>query len=193
MKRDDRSGDSLAAAKVKEQTETYDVQERYEIIQGVRYEMQPSPSFLHQVIVFNMAFTLRQSCHETGIVVVAPMDVHLDADNTVQPDLIFIRNGNLHIVQNNRIKGTPDLLAEVLSPSTGKHDRARKKALYESFGVTEYWIVDPAHYTIEQYELDAGSYRLAAVYGEGDTIRSNVFSCIHIDVTSLFAEARRFE
>jgi Uma2 family endonuclease len=178
---------------VKEQTEAYEPFERYEIIHGIRYDFQPSASFVHQILVTKLGNAMDSSCHPNGIVVVAPMDVHMN-ENTVQPDIVFIRNENIHIVKNQRIEGVPDLLMEILSPSTGKHDRSRKKALYEAFGVKEYWIVDPLHYTIEQFELNNdGCYLLRAIYGEGDTMSSDTLSCVDIDVDRLFETAKRFE
>lgn len=178
--------------KIKEQMESYNTFERYEIIHGVRYDFQPSPSIIHQIILTNINQSINQTCQQEGIVIVAPMDVHLDHDNTVQPDVIFIRNDNLDIIRNQRIEGTPDLLVEILSPSTGKHDRSRKKSLYESFKVKEYWIVDPSHYTIEQFVLQNNAYILHAVYGEGDLISSNLMICININVDQLFETAKQF-
>lgn len=177
---------------VKEQTETYELFERYEIIHGIRYDFQPSASFVHQLLVTELNHALHTTCRSNGIVVVAPMDVHFDEQNTVQPDVVFILNENLHIVKKQRIEGTPDLLVEILSPGTGKHDRIRKKALYEAFGVNEYWIVDPVHCTIEQFVLEGGCFALRAVYGEGDAMSSDTLSCVSIDVDRLFQTAKRF-
>jgi Uma2 family endonuclease len=179
-------------SQIKEQTENCDTFERYEIIHGVRYDLQPSPNIVHQILVTELNHALRTTCHPEGIIVVAPMDVHLDENNTVQPDVIFIRNESMHIVKNQRIEGTPELLVEILSPSTGKHDRIRKKALYEAFRVQEYWIIDPVHYTIEQYVLVDGLLHLRAIFGEDNHINSDLLTCVHIDVGSLFEPARRF-
>lgn len=189
----DKSPKDLANTKtVKEQTEAYDPFDRYEIIHGIRYDFLPSPGIIHQVIVSELWQALNQTCHPAGIAIVAPMDVYLDEHNTVQPDIVFIRNENLHIVTKQRIEGTPDLLVEILSPSSGKHDRSRKKLLYEAFGVKEYWIVDPVHYTIEQYALEGQCFTLRAIYGEGDTISSDLLSCVNINVDRLFQTAKRF-
>ena len=98
--------------KVKEHTDSYETIERYEIIHGIRYDFQPSASFVHQVLVTQLSLALQTTCHMNGIVVVAPMDVHLD-EHTVQPDIVFILNENLHIVKNQRIEGAPDLLVEI--------------------------------------------------------------------------------
>lgn len=179
--------------KVEEEYAAYDEPfERYEIINNIRYDLKPSPSVVHQVIVTELNQSLRLTCPSEGIVIVAPMDVHLDENNTVQPDIIFIRNENFHIIKNERIEGTPDLLVEILSPSSGSHDRIRKKALYETFGVNEYWIVDPVHFTIDQFVLEQRKYKLNEVYGEGDTITSPILACARVDVTTLFGKAKKF-
>ncbi len=98
----------------------------------------------------------------------------------------------MHIVTKQRIEGTPNLLVEILSPSSGKHDRSRKMVLYEAFGVEEYWIVDPVHYTIEQYTLEEKRFTRRAIYGEGDVISSAMLSCVNIDVDRLCHNAKRF-
>jgi Uma2 family endonuclease len=181
------------SSKVKEQNETYDVTERYEIIGGIRYDMKPSPKLNHQVLSLRLAQSIDHSCHLNGLVVVAPMDVHLDDDNTVQPDIIFIAESNFEIVKGNQIFGTPDLLVEILSPSSGVHDKIRKKALYEKFSVKEYWIADPILKTIDQFVLIDHKLQLIATYGKGDFLQSDNFSCIRVDMESVFSALRRFE
>lgn len=74
------------SSKVKEQNETYDVTERYEIIDGIRYDMKPALQLNHQILITRLWHAIDQTCHMNGLVVIAPMDIHLDDDNTVQPD-----------------------------------------------------------------------------------------------------------
>lgn len=177
---------------VKEPSGFYDVPERFEIIEGVRYDFLASPKITHQVILTSLYNAIHTTCSPSGIIIVAPMDVHLDSDNIVQPDLIFILNENLHIIQDGWVKGVPDLLVEILSPSTGSRDKVRKKALYERFGVKEYWIVDPGYFTVDQLVLADGKYQLAATYGEEDTLTSPYFACMSINLIMIFQEAARF-
>jgi Uma2 family endonuclease len=180
---------------INEQVEAYQdqppetplIEERYEIINGVRYDLKPSPTFNHQLLITQIGNAIYGTCHPNGVVVVAPIDVQLDQDNTVQPDVIFISNESLHIIKNQRIIGAPDLLVEVLSPSTSKKDKIDKKQLYERFGVKEYWIVDSAHYLIEQYIVKGKQYEHHSTYGLDDFLESPLFSCISIDLTSLFS------
>lgn len=178
---------------VKEQSSHYGPDsERYEVIDGVRYDMLPSPRLDHQILVTEIFRALYQTCHQSGLVVVAPMDVNLDPSNTVQPDVIFISEQTQHIIRDRQIFGAPDLLVEILSPSSGAHDKIRKKRLYERFGVKEYWIVAPAYRTIDQYVWTGGTLQLTATYGPGDRLTSTVIACADIDLESLFLPLNRF-
>jgi Uma2 family endonuclease len=177
---------------VKEQQESY-LEERYEIIEGIRYDCQPSPRIEHQLLATAIFSRLETACSLNGLIVVAPMDVHLDEDNIVQPDVIFIASENLSIIQDGYIKGTPDLLIEILSPSTGGHDRKRKKNLYERFGIREYWIVDPVYSTVDQFILHDGVYQGPSVLTRSDTLTSPFQPCISMDIQALFATIVRFQ
>lgn len=179
--------------RVREQQSEYGETERYETIGGVRYDMKPSPLIDHQVLVTRLLQAIDQTCHPDGIVVVAPMDVHFDEDNVVQPDVIFIANANLSIIHGKQIHGTPDLLIEILSPSSGAHDKIRKKALYEKFEVPEYWIVDPILKTVDRFVLNDGKMQLLETYGEDDRIESVLLPCLKIDLSEVFGALKRIE
>lgn len=182
--------------KVNEHPESYDdptpntteplIDERFEIINGIRYEFTPSPTFNHQVLVTQLLNSLYSTCHPNGTIVVAPLDVYLDEDNIVQPDVIFIAHENSHIIKNQRVEGPPDLVVEILSPSTGKKDKVMKKELYERSVIKEYWIVDPVHYVLDQFVLEDQKYTLHASFGPGDRLTSNQIACISIDISNLF-------
>lgn len=192
MDKDKTPPQQAKTTNVKEQQESYIYEERYEIIDGIRYDLQPSPAIDHQILVTELSHGIRTSCSWNGIVVVAPMDVHL-GEHTVQPDLIFISNDNAHIVVKRKIMGVPDLLAEIVSPSSGSHDKIRKKALYERFGVKEYWIVDPALHTIDQFIMEGQKLQLYATYGKEDKLISPCFSCIEMNLNAIFAAIERFQ
>ena len=174
---------------LKESPGTYDIPERYEMIEGIRYDFSPSPKYVHQVILGNLYIAVRTSCYANGRVILAPMDVHFDkGDNVVQPDLIFIANENLHIIRDGYVFGVPDLLVEILSPSTGTKDKTVKKAMFARFGVKEYWIVDPIYFTVDQFRLINGGYQLIATYGDDDAIVSSPqFVCMAIAFQDIFA------
>lgn len=179
--------------RIREQSETYDVFERVETIGGLRYELQPSPKLDHQVLVTALWNALDSACHTSGIVVVAPMDVHFDANNIVQPDIIFIANENMHIIRNKQIYGVPDLLVEILSPGSGKHDKFRKRNLYEEFQVREYWIVDPVLKTVDRFVLTEDKLQLVMTYNEEERITSELLPCVSVELGPLFARLKRFE
>jgi Uma2 family endonuclease len=114
-----------------------------EVIDNTIY-MPPSPDFWHQDT--SMVLASKMHTHITtlklGKCLAAPMDVYLDSKNVVQPDILFISTGNLGIIKDGKIKGIPDLLVEILSGNRN-YDIKTKKELYESFGVKEYFVVDP--------------------------------------------------
>jgi Uma2 family endonuclease len=114
----------------------------------------PAPSSKHQDIVRDIAFKLTAyvGMHFLGKIYFAPIDVYLDAGNVLQPDILFISNQQLHIIEDS-IKGVPDLIVEVLSPGSEKRDKKDKKAVYEKYGVKEYWIVDPVSKQVAGYQL----------------------------------------
>jgi Uma2 family endonuclease len=93
-----------------------------------------------------------------GEVFIAPFDVYLDEQqNAVQPDIIFVSKERLFIIENH-IHGVPDLLIEILSEGNKSHDLKTKKDLYETFGVKEYWAIDPTTKEAIGYFLTAGKY-----------------------------------
>lgn len=123
----------------------------------------------------------------------APIDVEFDENNRFQPDIVYIANKNLSIITEKKIIGSPDIIIEILSPSTSDNDKIRKKRIYEQFGVREYWIADPTHLYVDQFVLVDGRYYLAATYGKHDIIRSSQFSCIQIDLDSVFSRLLSFD
>ncbi len=116
--------------------------------------MSPAPSSIHQDTVRDIAFKLTAfvQMHMLGKIYFAPIDVYFDAENVFQPDIIFISSRQLHIIEES-IQGVPDLIVEVLSPGSEKKDKRDKKAVYEKFGVKEYWIVHPVTKQVTGYQL----------------------------------------
>lgn len=129
-----------------------------EVIDNTLY-MAPSPLFEHQDVVGELCSAIRVhiKLHNLGRCVSAPMDVYLDNENIVQPDIVFVSTANLNIIAAGKVRGTPDILVEALS-SNRKHDLERKKDLYEKFGVKEYFIVDPISKETITYYLDGKKY-----------------------------------
>ncbi|WP_164515176.1 Uma2 family endonuclease [Paenibacillus lentus] len=126
------------------------------------------------------------------MILFAPLDVHFNEANILQPDIIFIRNENLHIIKDGYIKGVPDLLIEILSPSSGAMDKIKKKAVYEQFGVREYWIVDPHYATVDQFLLVDEKYQLSETFDSLGKIRSPHLTCLSVELDKMFQAANRF-
>lgn len=122
----------------------------YQLIGG-ELIMVPSPTPFHQAVSRNLAIALFQHVHEKGIgrVYYAPIDVYLGEEETYQPDLVFISNERLNIIGKEKVEGAPDLVIEILSPSTAYYDIRKKYRKYEEQGVREYWIVDPEEKSVE--------------------------------------------
>ncbi|WP_261381511.1 Uma2 family endonuclease [Paenibacillus cremeus] len=156
------------------------------MIGGIRYDLSPSPKFVHQKIIANLYLSLHNTCHQNGEILFAPMDVHFDEDNLAQPDLLFIANEHRGILRDGFVYGAPDLCAEVLSSSTGRKDKTVKKDMFQRFGVKEYWLIDPTYRTVDQFVLVDGQYQLAATLSESDVLTSPVLTCISIDLSAIF-------
>lgn len=126
---------------------------RYEILDG-DVVVTPSPLIRHQDVSQNLFLILRAhvSKHRLGRVYYAPVDVILHRNTVVVPDLVFVTTPRASIVTERAVEGPPDLLVEVLSPSTARRDRGIKARLYARFGVPHYWMVDPRAQTLTMYE-----------------------------------------
>lgn len=123
--------------------------------------MSPAPTPYHQRLFLNLASALYTfvSSNNSGEIFVAPIDVYLDErSSVVQPDILFISSDSDVMVDHQGLHGVPDLIIEILSPGNKKHDLITKKALYEKFGVKEYWIVDPDTKDVVGYQYEKDHY-----------------------------------
>jgi len=159
---------------------------RYELFDGEAY-MCPSPTLRHQKVLGNLYFTFRAGLRGGAEVFVAPLDVVLGPATALQPDLLVVLGKNTQILRDV-IRGTPDFVVEVLSPSTAELDHGLKMETYARYGVTEYWLADPERETIEVYRLDpkAGAYRLAATSRRGDRVTTPLLPGLEVDVAAIF-------
>ena len=121
-----------------------------------------------------------------GELFIAPFDMILSPTNVVQPDLIFISSARAHIITEDNIRGAPDLIVEILSPSTAGCDRTTKRNLYARHAVREYWLIDPYAKTATVLILGANGYDTYAVYGEGDTLTSPTLAGFSMNMGDLF-------
>jgi len=137
-----------------------------ELIDGTAYVREPpSPSQPHQWIVFRLGRQVADALEDKPVhVYVAPFDVRLpkfnerddQVDTVVQPDVFVV--SDLRKIDVRGVRGAPDWLAEVLSPSTAGHDRVVKLPAYERAGVGEVWLIHPIERTVTIYQLEAGRY-----------------------------------
>jgi Uma2 family endonuclease len=163
---------------------------RYEIIDGELY-VSPAPRIVHQFVSGRLFFHLygHVSAHDLGLVLSAPTDIVFSRINIVQPDIIFIAKLRLHIVTEMNITGAPDLLIEILSPSTADVDRDIKRKLYARFGVKEYWIVYPEERFVAVYRARQRQFppRPRIVH---DTLESPLLPGLQISLAELFMPSR---
>ena len=147
--------------------------ERYELLHG-ELVMVPAPLIDHQYALINLIIAIGAFVkkHKLGKVYSAPFDVVLSDTNVVQPDLLFVSTARQHSITPENIQGAPDLVVEILSPSTAERDRSVKFELYAQHGVQEYWIVDPDARTITVFLLDGGEFEEVDTYSEGETLTS---------------------
>ena len=127
---------------------------RYEAIEGDLY-VTPAPTPRHQILLLRLYDALRPLLtRPRGVLLVAPVGVEFpDTGEGVQPDLLFVSNERRGIIGEASLKGAPDLVIEILSPSTAGRDRTTKFELYERQGVREYWIVDPAEGAVDVWRF----------------------------------------
>lgn len=162
---------------------------QYELFDG-ELVMTPSPNPQHQEIVTQLTTALNNYVQRKslGKVYVAPLDTIFDEHTVLQPDILFVRRDRLDIVTKEAVNGAPDLVVEVLSPSTFHKDLRRKMAVYSQFGVSEYWVVDPETQVIELYCRTKQGLELDRRFSVGETFESRLLAGFRhkIKTSSLF-------
>jgi Uma2 family endonuclease len=171
--------------------EDYALLEEGAPFQLINYDliMSPSPIFVHQLILGNCysAFKdfIKQESNK-GVVVLSPMDVRLDEGNVFQPDLIFISESRIAEIVKDRVEGAPDLVLEILSPSTAYYDLRQKKNIYEKYGVKEYIIIDPIEQSAELYTLIDSVYSLQQRAEKTDQLNSLILPGLALNLSEIF-------
>jgi Uma2 family endonuclease len=121
-----------------------------------------------------------------GEVLFAPFGVVLDDFNDVQPDLMVVLESRRSIITEEGIYGVPDLVLEIISPSSIKTDRKTKFSLYEEMGIAEYWLVDTKNRSIEVYQLRETGYTMHAFAAETGLVDSIILPGLRVDVGAIF-------
>jgi Uma2 family endonuclease len=143
---------------------------RYEVIAGELY-VTPPPDWSHQEASARFNWRLRGFAteqHALGLVLYAPLAVIFADGDYLEPDIVFLRADHMHYRTKRGIEGPPDLVVEVLSPSTAMRDRGIKRERYALYGVPEYWVIDADRGRVEVYRLQEDADRPAVVT---DTLR----------------------
>ena len=162
--------------------------EPYQLIGG-KLTMTPAPGWRHQRISRRIEMRLATYVeeHDLGEVFDAPTDVLLNEQNVVQPDLLFISKGREGLLsERGVIDGAPDMVIEILSPSTSTVDTLEKREVYERSGVREYWIVDAEGRTVFAYALKNSRYELIYKASRGERIPSSVVKGFELFVDEVF-------
>ena len=160
---------------------------RYELHDG-DLVVVPAPKEQHQDTVGTIfiALSLFVRRLKLGRVYVAPFDIVFSNHDVVQPDVIFVSNERAHVITPDNIQGAPDLVIEVLSPSTAHRDRTFKRALYSRHGVGEFWLVDTEARTIEVLLLGSDGYETVATYGAGEVLTSPTLTDFTLKIDDIF-------
>ncbi|MFQ3607264.1 MAG: Uma2 family endonuclease [Chloroherpetonaceae bacterium] len=161
---------------------------KYQLIDGEIIEM-PTPIVAHQNAVLNLGAILREIVmkKKLGRILIAPMDVFLDPYNTFQPDVMFISNERLSIIGTDIVRGAPDLVVEVLSPSTAYYDLRKKMPIYFKYGVKECWIIDVSERAVERYALNDGEPARLSKSTKSERITTPILPDLNLSVEEIFA------
>lgn len=168
-----------------------DDENRYEIIDGVLY-MSTSPSLYHQWIVqqFYRYVGIAAIDQKLGYMFLAPVGLIMAGVSPVQPDAVFIATRNAAILTDKRIRGVPDLIAEVLSPGNKDYDEDVKLAAYAKAGVAEYVVIDAWKKQLRLYsEPIGGEYGVLKKFNADDVVTFACLAGIALKVSDLFAGA----
>lgn len=170
--------------------------ERWELINGVAYDMSPAPSRLHQEISIILSSKIYNYLEGKPCkVYYAPFDVRLpegqeiedEIQTVVQPDIAVICDESK--LDDKGCKGAPDWIIEIVSPNTVKKDLKEKAELYEKHGVREYWVIHPDDKIVMIYSLgEDRKYSRPEVYSNDDVVESKILSGMKIDLNLIFKE-----
>ena len=173
--------------------QSWNDEKRYEIIDGDLFCMN-APLRIHQKISFDLGRKLADLLEKRGCeVYLAPFDVRLSETknekeiiNVVQPDISVICDKNK--LDEKGCFGAPDLIVEVVSPSSASRDYVKKRRLYEKFGVKEYWIINPEQRFLQIQKLEGNKYVTTDSYASEEVVPSSIFPELQIDLSEIFPE-----
>ena len=161
---------------------------RYELIDGEVF-VNPSPSEKHQRVSARLHLSIGSHVEKNklGRVYYAPFDVVFSEKTALQPDLLFVCSARLGIIGPEYVVGAPDLVVEILSPHRPFYDRVTKFEQYASYGVAEYWVIDPVAESVEIYVLAGRSYELKGTFAGEETLKTPLLPGWELPVSNLFS------
>jgi len=163
---------------------------RHELIDGEHY-VAPAPNLKHQIVSMRLSVAIGSfvELHDSGLFLAARCDVVFSPTNVVEPDLLFLSRERSGLAAEQNIQGAPDLVIEILSPSTRNRDQGVKRRLYERMGVQEYWIADPAGETVSVYRRAGEVFWVAAELSHkaGDVLSTPLLPGLKITLARIFA------
>ena len=152
--------------------------------------MVAAPNLKHQRVSAALHAPLRQFIKDRalGTLLYAPCDVVLSDTDVVQPDLLFVSGEREHLLSDGeKVRGAPDLVIEILSPSSVETDRGAKHDLYGRHGVTEYWLVDPIAETVSIHRQRGGVLAAVDTFGREQTLRSPLLAGLELHLDDIFS------
>ena len=161
---------------------------RHEIIDGVHY-VTASPVTRHQRISRELLYLFMQhlETNPIGEIFCAPFDVILSMFDVVVPDLVYISTSRAHLLTTKNLQGAPDLVVEILSPSTRSRDVRLKRDLYERVGVDEYWLVDPDRDVVDVYRRGSSGFEPSVRYEKHDSLSTSLLQDLEIPLDRILS------
>lgn len=160
----------------------------YELINGTIVK-RTAPSLHHQRASGNL-FTYMNvfiKAKKIGTLFAAPVDVFIDEYNGYQPDICFVSSERSFLIEaGDYIRSTPDLVVEIISPGSVRHDRVDKKANYEKYAVRELWLIDPLNRSVEIYVMQGNAYQTHAFQEKEGEVTSTVLEGFAVDIKDIF-------
>lgn len=160
---------------------------RYEVLKG-ELIMVPAPLTVHQKTSINLTILITSYVREKklGEVLYAPTDVVLANDVVVQPDILFIAKDRTGIIGEKAVTGAPDLIVEIVSPTSASYDTIEKRNIYEKHGVKEYWLIFPQEKAVEVLTVEDGIYREFSKGRKAGVVNSKVIGGLAVEMGELF-------
>jgi Uma2 family endonuclease len=159
---------------------------RYQLVEG-ELIMAPAPNTFHQVVQGNLHYMLKAylMAKPLGTVLCAPCDVYLDEHNVFQPDVVYVTREHAARIRDDGIHGAPDLVVEILSPSSAGIDR-RKRGHFAKAGAVEFWQIDPALRQVQRFVFAENATKPVALIDEPESFASPLFPGLQLLTAELF-------